>query len=112
MADNKWNLDKNLDMFNSAADKMWDMWMAGLQSMKWNADQIENLTRSQLDMSKSARQEFMKQMEEIMKQMRQNQTQMLKMVEETMMSGYQQMEQTAQTIGKEINKKVEEVTKK
>jgi len=112
MADNKWNLDKNLDMFNSAADKMWDMWMAGLQSMKWNADQIENLTRSQLDMSKSARQEFMKQMEEIMKQMRQNQTQMLKMVEETMMSGYQQMEQAAQTIGKEINKKVEEATKK
>ncbi|MEQ8201053.1 MAG: hypothetical protein ABRQ24_06510 [Syntrophomonadaceae bacterium] len=112
MVDYKESVNKNLDMFNNAADKMWDMWIAGLNSLKWNAEQIENLTRSQLDMSRNARQEFMKQMEDMVKQMRQNQMQAIKMVEDTMMSGYQQIEQAAQSINQEIAKKVEEVTKK
>lgn len=112
MTDYKENFDKNLVMFNNATEKMWDMWMAGINSLKWNAEQVENLTRSQLDMSKNARQEFLKQMEEMAKQMRVNQTQMMQMMEGIMTSGYQQLEQAAGTINKEITKKVEEVTKK
>ncbi len=112
MADYKDNYNKSLDMFNTATDKMWEMWMSGLKSMQWNAEQVENLTKTQLDMSRSARQEFIKQMEEAVRQMRQSQAQMMKMVEDTMTSGYQQMEQATQAIGQEINKKVEEATKK
>ncbi len=112
MADYKVDFNKNLDVFNNAADRMWDMWMAGLNSLKWNAEQMENLTKSQLDMSKNSREEFMKQMEEMVKQMRQSQTQMMKMIEDTLMTGYQQLEQATQSINQEITKKVEEATKK
>lgn len=112
MADYKVDFNKNLDVFNNAADKMWDMWMAGVNSLKWNAEQMENLTRSQLDMSKNSREEFMKQMEEMVKQMRQSQMQMMKMIEDTLMTGYQQLEQATQSINQEITKKVGEATKK
>ncbi len=112
MADYKVDFNKNLDVFNNAADRMWDMWMAGLNSLKWNAEQMENLTKSQLDMSKNSREEFMKQMEEMVKQMRQSQTQMMKMIEDTLMTGYQQLEQATQSINQEITKKVGEATKK
>jgi len=112
MADYKVDFNKNLDVFNNAADKMWDMWMTGVNSLKWNAEQMENLTRSQLDMSKNSREEFMKQMEEMVKQMRQSQMQMMKMIEDTLMTGYQQIEQAAQSINQEITKKVGEATKK
>ena len=112
MVDYKVDFNKNLDVFNSAADKMWDMWMAGLNSLKWNAEQMENLTKSQLDMSKNSREEFMRQMEEMVKQMRQSQTQMMKMIEDTLMMGYQQLETATQNINQEIAKKVGEATKK
>lgn len=112
MADNKENVTRSMDMFNSAADRIWDMWITGLNSINTNADQIDSITRSQLDMARSARQEFLKQMEEMAKQMRQNQTQLMKFMEDSMLTGFDQFNQTTQSLTKDITQKVEELSKK
>jgi hypothetical protein len=112
MADNKEGLAKSFNMIENSMDKMWDMWLVSLGSLSWTQDQIENMTRKQLDQNKSAREEMIKLVEDLSKQMRRNQEQFQKIVEESVMSTYEHINDTNQNLMGELSKKVDDLAKK
>lgn len=57
MVDSKQNLAKSIDMANNAADKMWDLWLAGLKTYDWSHEKLDNMARVQLDLNKAARED-------------------------------------------------------
>ena len=111
MTENKEGLAENFNLIDNSMDKMWDMWLFNLGSLAWTQDQIDNMTRKQLDRNKSAREELLKLVEDLSKQMRRNQEQFHKMVEETVMNTYQHINYTNQSLISDLAKKAEELTK-
>jgi polyhydroxyalkanoate synthesis regulator phasin len=111
MSDNNKNLVKDFNMINNSMDKMWDMWLVSLGSLSWTQDQIEDMTRRQLDQNKSAREELLKLVEDLSKQMRRNQEQFHKMVQETVMNTYQHINYTNQSLISDLTKKADELVK-
>jgi len=107
MANNKVNMTKSLNMMENSMEKMWDMWLVGLGSISWAQEQIENMTRKQLDQNKAAREEMMKFVEELARQTRRNQEQFQQMVEEAVVSAYDQVNGANQQIIKDMTKKAE-----
>jgi len=107
MANNKVNMTKSLNMMENSMEKMWDMWLVGLGSISWAQEQIENMTRKQLDQNKAAREEMMKLVEELARQTRRNQEQFQQMVEEAVVSAYDQVNGANQQIIKDMTKKAE-----
>lgn len=107
MANNKVNLTKSLNMMENSMEKMWDMWLVGLGSISWAQEQMENMTRKQLDQNKAARGEMMKLVEELARQTRRNQEQFQQMVEEAVVSAYDQVNGANQQIIKDLTKKAE-----
>ncbi|MDD4775649.1 MAG: hypothetical protein PHG75_03990 [Syntrophomonas sp.] len=107
MANNKVNMTKSLNMMENSMEKMWDMWLVGLGSISWAQEQMENMTRKQLDQNKAAREEMMKLVEELARQTRRNQEQFQQMVEEAVVSAYDQVNGANQQIIKDMTKKAE-----
>ncbi|MBP1707435.1 MAG: hypothetical protein H6Q39_1159 [Chloroflexi bacterium] len=112
MADNKEGLVKSFNMIENSMEKMWDMWLVSLGSLSWTQDQIENMTRKQLDQNKSAREEMIKLVEDLSKQMRRNQEQFQKIIEEAVMNTYEHINYTNQNLISDLSKKVEDLSKK
>ncbi len=112
MADNKENMAKSFNMMENSMDKMWDMWMVGLGSISWAQEQMEHMTRKQLDQNKAAREEMIKLVEDLAKQTRRNQEQFQKMVEEAVISTYDQINVANHQIMQDLTKKVDDLAKK
>lgn len=112
MSDNKENLAKSFNMIENSMEKMWDMWLVSLGSLSWTQDQIENMTRKQLDQNKAAREELIRLVEDLSKQMRRNQEQFQKLVEEAVMSTYEQVDYANKNLIEDLSKKVEDLSKK
>lgn len=110
--DNQESLAKSFGMMENTMEKMWDMWLVSLGSLSWTQEQIENMTRKQLDQNKTAREDMIKLVEELSKQMRRNQEQFRKIVEETVLNTYEHINYTNQSIIGDLTKKVDELTKK
>jgi polyhydroxyalkanoate synthesis regulator phasin len=112
MKDNKKNLAKSFNMIDNSMEKMWDMWLVSLGSLSSTQEQIEDMTRKQLDQNKAAREEMLKLVEDLSKQMRRNQEQFQKIVEETVMNTYEHINYTNQSLIGDLSKKVDDLAKK
>jgi len=112
MSDNKESLAKSFNMIENSMEKMWDMWLVSLGSLSWTQEQIENMTRKQLDQNKAAREELIKLVEDLSKQMRRNQEQFQKMVEEAVMNTYEHINYANQNLISDLSKKVDDLSKK
>ena len=112
MSDNKESLAKSFNMIENSMEKMWDMWLVSLGSLSWTQEQIENMTRKQLDQNKAARDELIKLVEDLSKQMRRNQEQFQKMVEEAVMNTYEHINYANQSLISDLTKKVDDLSKK
>ena len=89
MVDSKQNLAKNMSMASNAADKVWDLWLASLNTYDWNQEKLNNMVRVHLDLNKAARQDTIHMLQETATQMRRNQGQFQKMFEEAMLNAYE-----------------------
>lgn len=78
-----------MDMASNAADKVWDLWLAGLRSYDWGQEKLDNMARMQLDMNKAARADAIKMLQETAAQVRRNQGQFQKLFEEAALSAYE-----------------------
>lgn len=112
MADNKENLAKSFSVMENSMEKMWDMWLVSLGNVSSTQDQIEIMTRKQLDQNRTAREEMIKMVEDLSKQMRKNQGQFQKMVEEAILGSYEGMSSTSQSLISSLSNKVDELAKK
>jgi len=112
MTENKESLAKSFNMIENSMEKMWDMWLVSLGSLSWTQEQIENMTRKQLDQNKSAREELIKLVEDLSKQMRRNQEQFQKVVEEAVMNTYEHINYNNQNLIGDLSKKVDDLAKK
>lgn len=112
MSENKESFAKNFNMIENSMEKMWDMWLVSLGSLSWTQDQLEDMTRKQLDQNKAAREELIKLVEDLGKQMRGSQEQFQKMVEQTVLSTYEQINSSSQANIDDLTKKVDELYKK
>jgi len=111
MTDNKENLAKSFNMIENSMEKMWDMWLVSLGSLSWTQEQMENMTRKQLDQNKSAREELIKLVEDLNKQTRRNQEQFQKVVQEAVMNTYEHINYTNQNLIGDLQKKVDDLGK-
>ena len=112
MTDNKDCLTESFGLMDNSMGKMWDMWLVSMGSLSGTQEQLEDMTRKQLDQNKEARVELIKRAEDLSKEMRGNQEQFQKMVEETVKSTYEQISSASQAHIAELAKKVEELAKK
>ncbi len=92
-------------------EKFWDMWLVGMGSISWTQDQFDNMLKKYLEQSQAAREENSKVIDELMKQVKNNQVQMQKMIQEAVNSALENAE-PAYNYFEELNKKVEELSKK
>jgi len=86
LVDSKQNLAKSMNMASNAADNVWDLWLAGLNTYDWNQEKMDNMVRVQLDLNKAARQDTIRMLQETATQMRRNQGQFQKMFEEAILN--------------------------
>jgi polyhydroxyalkanoate synthesis regulator phasin len=110
MSDNKKSSAKSFTMIDNSMEKMWDMWLVSLGSLSGTQDQIEDLTKKQLDRNKAARQELNKVGEELSKQMRRNQEQVQSLVKETVLNNYEHLYCSNQNLVSELSKKVDDLS--
>jgi len=111
MNDNMERLTRSFNMLENSMEKMWDMWRVGLGGLSWTQDQIENLTRQQLDRNKAVREEMVKMMEDLTQQMRKNQEQFQKLIEESVMNAYEQVNYVNKSLAGQLNKENNPETK-
>ena len=109
---NKESLSKSFNMIENSLEKMWDIWLIGLGSLSWTQEQIENMTRQQLDRNKAAREEFIKMVEDLGRQIHRNQEQFQKMVEEAVMNTYENIDYTNKNLMSDLSKKVNDLSSK
>jgi len=110
--DNQESLVKNFDMIENSVEKVWDVWLVNLGNLAWTQDQIDNMSRKQLDQNKADREEMIKLVEDLSRQMRMNQEQFRNIVEENVMNTYEHINYTNQNIMGDLGKKVDELSKK
>lgn len=109
---NKENVKKAMAMGESSTEKLWDMWLVTLGSMAWTQEQIENMIRKYLDQRKTAREETIKLVEELMTQAKKNQQQMQKMMQEAVTATLENVDVPNFTYFNDLNKKFEDLNKK
>ena len=91
MFDNQQSFTRGLSIMENSMDKMWDMWLVSLGSLTWTQDQIEVMTRKQMEQNKTARNEVIKLAEDMSEQVRRNQEQFQKMAKETIINTCEQI---------------------
>lgn len=107
MIDNQDSVTKSFEMMEKAMEKAWDMWKMGLNSFTAAQEQIENMTRKQLDQNMVARNELIKMEDGVQKQIRRNQEQLQKMVEDAVNKAYAQAEKSNQDMVTALTGKVD-----
>lgn len=108
----KENLNKSFDMAENSIEKLWDMWLVTLGSFSWSQEQIENMTKKFLDQNKTNREENIKVVEELMSQAKKNQGQMQKMIEDAVLSAFENVKFPNMNTMDDLSKKVDELSKK
>ena len=94
MADNQENLAKSFEMIGDSLNRMWLMWQSSLKNVAWAQEQLENMTRTQLENNKALREEWLKLVEDLGQQTRRNQEQFQTMLQEVIESSFQYFGQT------------------
>ncbi len=94
MADNQENLAKSFELIGDSLNRMWLMWQSSLKNVAWAQEQLENMTRTQLENNKALREEWLKLVEDLGQQTRRNQEQFQTMLQEVIESSYQYFGQT------------------
>ncbi|MEQ8236421.1 MAG: hypothetical protein ABRQ23_06575 [Syntrophomonadaceae bacterium] len=89
MADNQENLAKSFELIGDSLNRMWLMWQSSLKNVAWAQEQLENMTRTQLENNKALREEWLKLVEDLGQQTRRNQEQFQTMLQEVIESSYQ-----------------------
>jgi len=107
----KENIKNSFATADTLMEKYWDMWLVGLGSISWTQEQFDNMLKKYLEQSKQAREENSKVIDELMKQVKNNQVQMQSMIQEAVNTALENA-QPAVNYFKELNKKVEELSKK
>ena len=102
---------KSFTNYENLMDKYWDMWLVGLGSMSWTQEQFDTMLKKYLEQSKIAREENSQVIDELMKQVKNNQVQIQKMIQEAV-NAAMETAKPAYSYFEELNKKVEELTKK
>jgi len=105
------SVTKTFATMESMMEKFWDMWLVGMGSISWSQDQFDNMLKKYLEQSQVAREENSKVIDELMKQVKNNQVQMQKMIQEAVSAAMENAE-PAYNYFEELNKKVEELSKK
>jgi len=95
MADNQENLAKSFELIGDSLNRMWLMWQSSLKNVAWAQEQLENMTRTQLENNKALREEWLKLVEDLGQQTHRNQEQFQKMLQEVIESSYQYFGQTS-----------------
>jgi polyhydroxyalkanoate synthesis regulator phasin len=110
------NTKENLvNLFSAAensSEKFWDIYLSALGSMAWNQEQAENLFRKYLEQNKVARDEGAKLMEEFINQARKNQEQMQKMIQESVIKAFSNVDIPTFSYIDDLAKKVDDLNKK
>lgn len=107
MIDYKDSMNASFEMMEKALEKAWDMWKMGINSFTAAQEQIESITRKQLEQNKTAQDEFIKMEDNVKKQIYQNQEQLQKMVQEAVSKAYAQAEKTNQDMAAILNGQVD-----
>ncbi|CFX05560.1 Polyhydroxyalkanoic acid inclusion protein PhaP [Syntrophomonas zehnderi OL-4] len=102
---------KTFATMETLMEKFWDMWLVGMGSISWTQEQFDNMLKKYLEQSQVTREESSKIIDELMKQVKNNQAQMQKMIQEAVNTALENAE-PAYNYFEEINKKVEELSKK
>lgn len=105
------NVTKNFATMENMMEKFWDMWLVGMGSVSWTQDQFDNMLKKYLEQSQVAREENSKVIDDLMKQVKNNQAQMQKMIQEAVSAALENAE-PAYNYFEELNKKVEDLSKK
>jgi len=106
------NLMKSFTMADNMMKKSWEMWQVSLGSLSWIQNQLETMTKSNLERSKIAREESNKVMEGLMKQVEKNQMQMQEMVQQAVKINFENVDIPFINYCNEMKNKVEEVSKR
>ena len=104
-------INKTFSNFENLMEKYWDMWLVGLGSVSWSQEQFENMMKKYLDQSRIAREENSKVIDELMKQVKTSQAQIQSMIQEAVKEAVENAG-PAYSYFEELNKKVEELSKK
>ena len=105
------NVTKNFATMENMMEKFWDMWLVGMGSVSWTQDQFDNMLKKYLEQSQVAREENSKVIDDLMKQVKNNLAQMQKMIQEAVSAALENAE-PAYNYFEELNKKVEDLSKK
>ncbi len=109
--DTQAKIKQNLAAADNLMAKYWDLWLVGLGSISWSQEQFDNMLRKYLEQSKEAREENSKIINELMNQVKNNQVQMQSMIQEAVNTALENAQPTFTYI-EDLNKKVEELSKK
>ncbi|MDD3853243.1 MAG: phasin family protein [Syntrophomonadaceae bacterium] len=93
-------------------DKYWDMWMVGLGSVSWSQEQLDSMLKKYNEQIKTAREENIKLVEEMIQQVKKNQAQMQNMLQEAVKAAMENIEVPTFNTLDELQKKVDEISKK
>jgi polyhydroxyalkanoate synthesis regulator phasin len=110
------NTKENLvNLFSAAensSEKLWDIYLSALGSMAWNQEQAENLFRKYLEQNKVDLDEGAKLMEEFINQARKNQEQRQKMIQESVIKAFSNVDIPTFSYIDDLAKKVDDLNKK
>ncbi|QGT99630.1 hypothetical protein SYNTR_1037 [Candidatus Syntrophocurvum alkaliphilum] len=108
----KENFEKSFTVSDSAAEKMWDMWLVSLGSLSWTQDQLESMLNKYVEQRKIAREESTKIIEELMGQTKKNQQQMQKLFQDAVIQALENANIPTTNNIQDLNKKVDELSAK
>jgi len=108
-------LARNFELISSANDKIMDMWMINLGSMKWLNDQWEAMVHSYLNQRKAMREELVNVAEQMVTQIQKNMAQIEELVREGVMASVENFNYNQFSPMKsymDLVKQVDELTRK
>lgn len=106
------NMTKMFAFADEMMKKYWDMLLVGMGSISWTQEQAENMVRKYMDQNKTAREENMKLMEQVLEQVKKNQMEIQKMVQEAVKISFENANWENINVFSEMNKKIDELAKK
>jgi len=107
MIDKNDSVSKSFAMMENAMEKAWEMWKVGLTSFAAAQEQIENITRKQLEQNNAWIGELVKMDSEVQKQVRRNQEQLQNMVELAVTKTLAQVDQANKDMGEALVRQVD-----
>lgn len=108
----KENLVNLFSAAESTTERFWEISLVTLGSLAWNQEQVENLIGKYMDQRKLARDEGTKLIEELVTQAKKNQQQIQKMIQDSVISAFGNLDIPTFSYMDDLSKKVDELSKK